>query len=157
LRPPERTVRKPSCCATSFRRSVLLAFSALIAGLTPEGAEERRCRYGSNDILEDRRAGWDAIARDTARDPMAWFLAATAFLFTLLGEYAEASALALGWIEPALHGAHVGVMVMAVNRPAPDIPILRCSTTLRNFSPTRFTRDSRRTSLPAHIGGRSRA
>ena len=70
-------------------------------GLTPEGAEERRRRYGSNDILEDRRAGWDAIVRDTARDPMVWFLAATAFLFTLLGEYAEASVLALALLPIA--------------------------------------------------------
>lgn len=47
-------------------------------GLTTEEADERRRRHGSNDILGDKRAGWGAVARDTAQDPMVWLLVVTA-------------------------------------------------------------------------------
>jgi Ca2+-transporting ATPase len=69
-------------------------------GLTAEEVEERR-RYGGNDILGDRGSGWGDIARDTARDPMVWFLAATALLFAWLGDYAEASVLGLALLPVA--------------------------------------------------------
>ena len=69
-------------------------------GLTAEEVEERR-RYGSNDILGDGASGWGDIARDTVRDPMVWFLAGTALLFAWLGDYIEASVLALALVPIA--------------------------------------------------------
>lgn len=70
-------------------------------GLTAEAVEERRRLYGNNDILGDETSGWGAIARDTARDPMLWFLAATAILFAWLGDYAEAGVLGLALVPIA--------------------------------------------------------
>ena len=70
-------------------------------GLTADEVEQRRRLYGGNDILGDRRSGWGDIARDTARDPMVWLLVATAFLFAWLGDYIEASVLALALVPIA--------------------------------------------------------
>ncbi len=70
-------------------------------GLTADEVEQRRRHYGSNDILGDRRSGWGDITRDTARDPMVWLLVATAFLFAWLGDYIEASVLALALVPIA--------------------------------------------------------
>ncbi|WP_455232491.1 cation-translocating P-type ATPase [Geopseudomonas aromaticivorans] len=54
-----------------------------------------RQRYGGNDIVEDARGHWSALARETLRDPMLWFLLGTALLFGLLGDRAEALTLLL--------------------------------------------------------------
>lgn len=62
-------------------------------GLTRAEVEERRSHYGPNDILGGKRPVWSSIVRDTARDPMVWFLAATAVLFAWLGDYTEAAVL----------------------------------------------------------------
>jgi Ca2+-transporting ATPase len=70
-------------------------------GLTAAEVEDRRRRYGSNNILGDPQIGWRAIARDTARDPMIWFLVATALLFAWLGDYAEAGVLSLALLPIA--------------------------------------------------------
>lgn len=49
-------------------------------GLASAEAEERRRRYGATDIVETPPAAlWD-LARDTAKDPMLWFLAGTSAL-----------------------------------------------------------------------------
>lgn len=64
-------------------------------GLTAGEVDERRRLYGINDILRDQSSGWRDIVRDTARDPMVWFLAGTSLLFAVLGDYAEAIVLAL--------------------------------------------------------------
>jgi P-type Ca2+ transporter type 2C len=69
--------------------------------LTAEEAASRRSAFGLNDILGDRVSGWGAVAHDTARDPMVWFLAATAMLFALLGDYAEAGVLGLALLPIA--------------------------------------------------------
>ena len=69
--------------------------------MTAEEAASRRSAYGLNDILGDRVSGWGAVAHDTARDPMVWFLAATAMLFALLGDYAEAGVLGLALLPIA--------------------------------------------------------
>jgi len=66
-------------------------------GLTRAEVEQRR-RYGSNDIVEDAVGHWSALARETLRDPMLWFLLATALLFGLLGDRAEALTLLLAVI-----------------------------------------------------------
>jgi len=70
-------------------------------GLTADEVDQRRRLYGSNDILGDRRSGWGDIAWDTARDPMVWLLVATALLFAWLGDYIEASVLALALVPIA--------------------------------------------------------
>ena len=69
--------------------------------MTAEEAASRRSAFGLNDILGDRVSGWGAVAHDTARDPMVWFLAATAMLFALLGDYAEAGLLGLALLPIA--------------------------------------------------------
>jgi Ca2+-transporting ATPase len=70
-------------------------------GLSASEVERRRKLYGNNDIIGDRVTGWSAIARDTALDPMVWFLAATATLFAWLGDYAEAAVLGLALLPIA--------------------------------------------------------
>ncbi|WP_374564871.1 cation-translocating P-type ATPase [Ideonella sp.] len=45
--------------------------------------------YGFNDIVAHAASGWRVVARDTARDPMLWFLLLTAGLFGLLGQFTE--------------------------------------------------------------------
>lgn len=54
-----------------------------------------RLRYGSNDLLGRPVADWRAVASNTARDPMLWFLLGTALLFALLGDRLEAIVLAV--------------------------------------------------------------
>lgn len=70
-------------------------------GLTADEVDERRRLYGTNDILNDRRSGWGDIVRDTARDPMVWFLVATAVLFAALGDHTEAAVLGLALLPIA--------------------------------------------------------
>jgi P-type Ca2+ transporter type 2C len=59
-------------------------------GLASEEARARRARYGSNDIVEAARRPWWDLLRDTARDPMIWFLGGTGALYAALGDRAEA-------------------------------------------------------------------
>ncbi len=66
-----------------------------VRGLTADQVRARRAEYGKNDILGIPPSGWIDTLRDTARDPMIWFLAATASLFALLGDLIEAAILAL--------------------------------------------------------------
>jgi Ca2+-transporting ATPase len=70
-------------------------------GLTRAQADERRARYGSNRIVETPPARWTDPLREAARDPMIWFLAGTALLFTWLGDFAEAGVLALALLPIA--------------------------------------------------------
>jgi P-type Ca2+ transporter type 2C len=65
------------------------------AGLTSTEAEHRRQQYGNNDIVEVRRRPWWTLAKETARDPMLWFLALTSGLYLLLGQRLEAGVLIL--------------------------------------------------------------
>lgn len=53
-----------------------------------------RRRYGTNQVVPDASRGWLDVARDTARDPMLWFLLMAAGLFALLGQRTEALVLA---------------------------------------------------------------
>jgi len=59
-------------------------------GLQREEVNARRNQYGQNDIVEVSTAGWLLLLRDTARDPMLWFLLGTAVLFLFLGDRVEA-------------------------------------------------------------------
>jgi P-type Ca2+ transporter type 2C len=63
-------------------------------GLTSAEAESRRLAFGANAILIENRHSWADIAKDTARDPMIWFLAATSVLFFAVGETAEGAVMA---------------------------------------------------------------
>ena len=62
-------------------------------GLTSAQASERRARYGPNQIAETPPVRWNDVLRETARDPMIWFLASTALLFAWLGDLADAGVL----------------------------------------------------------------
>ena len=64
-------------------------------GLDDAAIAAARQRYGDNDLLGQPVAGWRAIATDTARDPMLWFLIATALLFAFIGDRLEAIVLAV--------------------------------------------------------------
>lgn len=59
-------------------------------GLTQAQVDARRIQYGANDIIEVATTGWFVLWWDTARDPMLWFLLATAVLFFFLGNNTEA-------------------------------------------------------------------
>jgi Ca2+-transporting ATPase len=59
-------------------------------GLASAEADARRRRYGANDIVEAPPAAlWD-VARDTAKDPMLWFLVGTSVLYAAVGQRVEA-------------------------------------------------------------------
>jgi len=62
-------------------------------GLNDTEVAERRLRYGANDILSAPSAGWKELLRDTARDPMLWFLLGTSALYAVLGDTGEAMVL----------------------------------------------------------------
>jgi len=62
-------------------------------GLDRAEAELRRRRYGPNDIVEIPEGALVALARDTARDPMLWFLVGTATVYAALGDRTEAAVL----------------------------------------------------------------
>lgn len=68
-------------------------------GLTAADISARRGLYGFNDIVETPPASWRDLVRDTARDPMIWFLLGTSLLFGILGELVEAVIL-LGALVP---------------------------------------------------------
>ncbi|MEJ2508776.1 MAG: cation-transporting P-type ATPase [Gammaproteobacteria bacterium] len=85
-----------------MRRSIpperLAALPAGRDGLSDTRAGELRARYGDNDIVESSAPGWPALLRETARDPMLWFLLATAALFGGLGDIAEAVTLVVAMV-----------------------------------------------------------
>jgi Ca2+-transporting ATPase len=49
-----------------------------------------RRQYGPNEVVPEASRHWFDIVRDSARDPMLWFLLAAAALFGLLGQATEA-------------------------------------------------------------------
>ena len=59
-------------------------------GLALAEVASRRTSFGSNDIVETPPTGWRDVLRDTIKDPMIWFLAATSVLFALVGDFREA-------------------------------------------------------------------
>jgi Ca2+-transporting ATPase len=62
-------------------------------GLTSSEVTERGRQYGANDIVETAPSPWRDLARDTAKDPMLWFLGATAALYLVLGQHVEGATL----------------------------------------------------------------
>ena len=59
-------------------------------GLSDAAADERRRRFGRNDIVERPPGAWRDLVRDTAKDPMLWFLAGTSALYAAVGQGVEA-------------------------------------------------------------------
>ena len=59
-------------------------------GLAQAEADERRRRFGPNDIAEAPGGALRALAADTAKDPMLWFLALTSVLYAAVGQRVEA-------------------------------------------------------------------
>jgi P-type Ca2+ transporter type 2C len=59
-------------------------------GLRSVEVEARRKAFGQNDILEVAGNAWRELAEDTAKDPMIWFLLATALVYLVLGSRVEA-------------------------------------------------------------------
>lgn len=59
-------------------------------GLEANEVVDRRKEFGTNDIIESVGNPVAELARETARDPMIWFLVGTAVLYALLSEYSEA-------------------------------------------------------------------
>lgn len=59
-------------------------------GLLSAEVHTRLKQYGSNNIAEVPPSTWLTLLRDTASDPMLWFLLATAVLFLFLGDTTEA-------------------------------------------------------------------
>jgi Ca2+-transporting ATPase len=77
-----------------MRRSItptrLQKFAVEDGGLSAGEVEALRRQYGANDIVETPPGGWRELARETAKDPMLWFLVATSGLFAVIGDYVEA-------------------------------------------------------------------
>ncbi len=59
-------------------------------GLTSAEVRIRRARFGRNEVREAPPHPWRELLRETARDPMPWFLAGTGALYATLGERSEA-------------------------------------------------------------------
>ena len=77
-------------------------------GLGADEVRTRLDRYGPNDIVEVPGNALRELARDTARDPMLWFLVGTGLLYAALGDGAEAitlwlSILPLAGMDVFLH------------------------------------------------------
>lgn len=66
-----------------------------LSGMTTEQVAAQQRTVGFNDIVPQAAGNWREIARDTARDPMLWFLMLTAGLFALLGQMTESLTLVL--------------------------------------------------------------
>ncbi len=67
-------------------------------GLSSEQVTAQRLSCGDNDIVPHTTSGWVGVARDTARDPMLWFLVCSAGLFALLGQFTESLVLLLAMV-----------------------------------------------------------
>lgn len=76
-------------------------------GLTASQALEARQRYGPNDVVEAIQHPWWALARDTAKDPMIWFFAATSALYGVVGQTAEAVTLLVAIVPLVLMDAYL--------------------------------------------------
>ncbi|WP_374639637.1 cation-translocating P-type ATPase [Hydrogenophaga sp.] len=67
-------------------------------GLTPDQVIAAQRTFGFNDIIAQTAGNWRDIARDTARDPMLWFLVLSAALFAGLGQLTESLTLVLAML-----------------------------------------------------------
>ncbi len=74
-------------------------------GITTGEVAPRRARYGANDVVEAVPHPWRALATDTARDPMLWFLVVTSAIYALMGDRLESATLAAAILPLALMDA----------------------------------------------------
>ncbi len=59
-------------------------------GLTEPEVLGQRSRYGKNEIVEVAKHPWIALATETLKDPMIWFLLGIGTVFILVGDTSEA-------------------------------------------------------------------
>lgn len=64
-------------------------------GLPSQSVAAQREKYGDNLIIESRRRSWKKRIKETASDPMLWFLLITSIIYFALGDTAEAVVLVL--------------------------------------------------------------
>lgn len=65
------------------------------SGLSSRQVEARHAVYGANNILEAANNKWLALAGETLRDPMIWYLGGISVLYAILGNHSEAITLIL--------------------------------------------------------------
>jgi Ca2+-transporting ATPase len=80
---------------------------AATGGLAAEDVAARRARYGANDIVAAATHAWRALAADTARDPMLWFLLGTSALYASIGDRTESALLAAAVLPLAAMDAYL--------------------------------------------------
>ncbi len=89
-------------------------------GLTSADVIASRGRFGINDIVVAPPSGWRDVLRDTVRDPMIWFLTATALLKgapeTIIGMTAISPAEREEWLRKTIEFASSGHKVIACAR-----------------------------------------
>ena len=57
--------------------------------LTTQEADERRAKFGPNDIVETPPHFWWDLLKDTAKDPMLWLFAGVGILYASIGQLTE--------------------------------------------------------------------
>ncbi len=82
-------------------------------GLTSAEARARAARYGPNAVIEAAGRPFLDLVRDTAMDPMIWFLIATGVIYAIVGEAREAIILFLAVVPLAGMDAFLHVRTRA--------------------------------------------
>lgn len=105
------------------------ALDSCVVGLNARQVEQQRS-FGFNDIVPQAASGWRVVARDTARDPMLWFLVLTAVLFGLLGQVTESLTLLVAMVpllgmDAYLHQRTVASAAGLASRLASSARVLR--------------------------------
>jgi len=70
----------------------------MIRGLAANQVEAQGARYGQNLIVEAVPGGWLSLLRETAKDPMLWFLVATSSIFAFVGQRTESTILLIALV-----------------------------------------------------------
>ncbi|QDV08807.1 Calcium-transporting ATPase 1 [Planctomycetes bacterium Poly30] len=63
--------------------------AAGLQGLGAQEASQQRQRFGRNDVVDASPHPWLTLLRETAKDPMLWFLVLAGGLYALLGQMSE--------------------------------------------------------------------
>lgn len=71
-------------------RDRLAAVPGPDVGLSGSAVSSLRERFGDNDIVVSPPSTWRDLVRETAGDPMIWFLLVVSAVFAVLGDYTEA-------------------------------------------------------------------
>lgn len=108
-------------------------------GLTSAEAAARRARFGPNAILERAEPAWKELLRETAKDPMLWFLVATGGVYLAVGQRTE------GWVLLASTVPLAGMDAWLHHRVVASTRGLGTRLAAR----ARVVRDGRETEVPA--------